>query len=62
MLVEVEQLPEDPQKKPADDEDASHQVSRQPVAPLSQHPAFSMTRHYFTTLCYFDSIDAMLCF
>ena len=28
MLVEVEQLPEDPQKKPADDEDASHQVSR----------------------------------
>lgn len=29
MFVEVEQLPEDPQKKPADDEDASHQVGSQ---------------------------------
>lgn len=28
MFVEVEQLPEDPQKKPAD-EDASHQVGSQ---------------------------------
>ncbi|KAM8762796.1 dickkopf-related protein 3a [Acanthopagrus schlegelii] len=38
MLVEVEQLPEDPQKKPADDEDASHQRSNESVT-LSPQPS-----------------------
>lgn len=39
VFVEVEQLPEDPQHQP---EDVFHQV-RQPVAPLTQLPAFYMT-------------------
>ncbi|XP_030270578.1 dickkopf-related protein 3a isoform X2 [Sparus aurata] len=38
MFVEVEQLPEDPQKKPADDEDASHQRNNESVT-LSPQPS-----------------------